>query len=261
MTEHKKLNLVGLIPAAGKGTRLAPFPCPKELFPVGYQDYTIEGVTHRRPKVVSQYLIENIIRAGASKLFMIVGEGKGDLMKYYGCGEQFNADICYLYQDEPRGMPEALALANPWIDSDQTVIFGMPDTIIEPANNFSQLLNFHQQENADLTLGLFQTTSPRKFGMVCTDELNNVVYTVDKPEKSKLTFMWGSACWNHKFSQLIKEVIESNKDGSREIVLGDVFNLAIEKELRVKGCIVEEGKYMDIGTSEELDEALKRFHL
>jgi hypothetical protein len=30
-------GILGIIPAAGMGNRLAPFPCSKELFPVGYQ--------------------------------------------------------------------------------------------------------------------------------------------------------------------------------------------------------------------------------
>ena len=62
-------NLIGLMPAAGKGSRLAPFPAPKELFPIGYQDFLIDGIMHRRPKVVSQYLIENIrIQPGETKV-------------------------------------------------------------------------------------------------------------------------------------------------------------------------------------------------
>ena len=69
-------KIVGIVPAAGKGSRLAPFPCPKELFPVGYQDFEVNGVHQKRPKVVSQYLIENIIDAGAGRILFIVGDGK-----------------------------------------------------------------------------------------------------------------------------------------------------------------------------------------
>ena len=181
----KLQHIVGIIPAAGKGSRLAPFPCPKELFPVGYQDFEVNGVIQRRPKVVSQYLIENIIAAGAEKLLIIVSEGKGDLMKYYADGKKFNADISYLYQEEQRGMPGAIDLAKNWIPG-STVIFGMPDTIIEPNNVFDRLLKFHEKEKADLTLGLFPTTTPSKFGMVELDDNANVTDTIDKPKTSDL---------------------------------------------------------------------------
>ena len=47
----------------------------------------------------------------------------------------------------------------------------------------------------------------------------------------------------------------------KENVLGDVFNLAIERKMKVKGFAAADGKYIDIGTSDELDIALKKFHL
>lgn len=254
-------KIFGLIPAGGKGSRLAPFPCPKELFPIGYQDYEVNGKIQRRPKVVSQYLIENILQAGAQRLAIIVSEGKGDIMKYYGDGHRFGTTITYLYQEEPKGMPEALILADGWIDEADTIIFGMPDTIIEPRDAFQQLLGFHQKEDADLTLGLFHTDLPQKFGMVAIDEHNNVVYTVDKPQDTDLQLMWGCACWNTTFNDLIKEHIRANQHNAKENVLGDVFNEALKRKLRVKGLEIKNGKYIDIGTSDELDAALKKFHL
>lgn len=253
-------SVVGIIPAAGKGSRLAPFPCPKELFPVGYQDYLINGTFHKRPKVVSQYLIENIIASGADIIYLIVGEGKSDIMKYYGNGSRFGVNICYLYQEELTGMPGALALAAPWI-SNSTVVFGMPDTIIEPSDAFNKLVNSHEEYEADLTLGLFPTNTPSKFGMVEIDEKNSVKYTVDKPVTTKLTHMWGCACWSPKFTALLIDFLNNNKFVGKEIVLGDVFNFALESQLRVKGLLFEAGKYIDIGTTDELDSALKKFHL
>src|SRR6185436_17702762 len=154
-------RIVGIIPAAGKGTRLAPFPCPKELFPVGYQDYRVGGEIQKRPKVVSQYLIENIIQSGAERLFLILGDDKHDIMRYYGDGSRFGVPIGYLYQEKLFGLPHALNLVGPWIEG-STVVFGMPDTIIEPTDTFSQLLRFHNHQECQLTLGLFPTGTPQK---------------------------------------------------------------------------------------------------
>jgi len=253
-------KIVGIVPAAGKGSRLAPFPCPKELFPVGYQDFEVNGVHQKRPKVVSQYLIENIIDAGARRILFIVGDGKSDILKYYGNGSKFGIDIAYLYQEELSGMPGALNLAAPWT-KDATVIFGMPDTIIEPSNAFSKLIEFHKKSDAVLTLGLFRTSTPGKFGMVETDADHNVIYTVDKPAATTLSNMWGCACWSPVFTELLSEFLQKNKYTGKEIVLGDVFNYALEKGLCVKGLLFDDGQYIDIGTTDELDSALKKFHL
>jgi len=255
-----KSNIVAIIPAAGRGSRLAPFPCPKELFPVGYQKINIKGEIQNRPKVVSQYLVEDLAKAGAQRIFFILGEGKSDIMRYYGDGQRFGTNISYLYQEELRGMPNAIDLFRPWAD-DVTVLFGMPDTIVEPHNSYQQLLAFHNAEKADLTLGLFRTNNPTKFGMVDIDESNNVTYTIDKPLKSNLQYMWGTACWSQGFTKLLGEFLSKASFNGNETVLGDVFNYALEKKLTVKGLVFENGKYIDIGTTDELNQALKQFHL
>lgn len=252
-------GIVAIIPAAGRGSRLAPFPCPKELFPVGYQDVEIDGVLEERPKVVSQYLLESMVAAGSSRVFIILGEGKADIMTYYGDGRRFGTDICYLYQEELRGMPFAIDLARCWMNDD-TVLFGMPDTIIEPRDSFERLLAFHHESKAQLTLGLFRTGNPSKFGMVETDEHNTVIYTVDKPAQTDLTQMWGTACWSPEFTGLIHRRLVSAYEG-HEIVLGDLFNFALEEGLRVKGLVFDDGQYIDIGTAAELNLALRQFHL
>ena len=260
--DHTQINkkIVGIIPAAGKGSRLAPFPCPKELFPIGYQDFSINGSIQKRPKVVSQYLIENMKNAGASQILIILGAGKQDIMHYYGNGNKFDIPVAYLFQEVLDGMPGALNLGYPWM-KDATIVLGMPDTIIEPANAFDQLLQSHLKSKADLTLGLFPTDNPSKFGMVATDEKNQVKYTIDKPKSTDLTNMWGCACWSPSFTELMKNYLLETKYAGKEIVLGDVFNYAIEKQLSVKGFLFEQGKYLDIGTTNELDLAIKKFQL
>lgn len=258
--ESDKSNIVAIVPAAGRGSRLAPFPCPKELFPVGYQDININGKKEKRPKVVSQYLIENMVSAGANRVFIILGVDKSDIMTYYGDGKRFGTNISYLYQEKLHGMPSAIDLARPWTNND-TVLFGMPDTIIEPKDAFQQLLAYHKSEDAMLTLGLFPTSNPSKFGMVDVDEDGNVVYTIDKPKETQLKNMWGCACWSPEFSELLDKYLQEKGYKGIEIVLGDVFNYALAKKLNVKALVFDQGKYMDIGTTTELDDALKQFHL
>jgi len=253
-------KIVGLIPAAGKGTRLYPFPCPKELFPIGYQEIQLDGLSMQRPKVISQYLVENIINAGARRILLILGEGKHDIMRYYGDGNWFGVDIAYLYQEHLHGMPFALDLAFPWLNN-ATVLFGMPDTIIEPKNAFTQLLTFHRNMDSDLTLGLFKTSNTSKFGMVEMDDENNLIRIIDKPKTTSLEYMWGCGCWSQSFTMLMHDYLRENPFDGKEIILGDLFMHAVSVGLKVNGLVFENGQYIDIGTVEELDIALKKFHL
>ncbi len=253
-------DIVGLIPAAGQGSRLAPFPCPKELFPIGYQDYKVKDKIERRPKVISQYLFEELVMAGAEKVFIILGEGKQDIMHYYGDGRRFGAHVSYLYQEELLGMPFALDLAYPWLNG-ATVVFGMPDTIIEPKDAFVKLLDYHDGVEADLTLGLFATDTPWKFGMVGFDEQHHVTYNIDKPAQTDLEYMWGICCWGPRFTEMMHQFLLDIPVDDREIVLSEVFDEALRQNLNVRAFCFDDGRYIDIGTTEELDTALQKFHL
>jgi hypothetical protein len=53
------------------------------------------------------------------------------------------------------GMPYTIASQREYLQRYDTILMGMPDTVIDPADAFKRLLDLHQQLAADLTLGLF----------------------------------------------------------------------------------------------------------
>ena len=246
-------TLIGIIPAGGRGSRLAPYPGPKELFPVGWQPYVVNGKVHRRPKVISQYLLENMVRAGADRILMVVGEHKYDLLRYYGSGLRFHTSISYLFQEQPRGMVHAIDMAYPWAQGAR-VMLGMPDTIMHPDDAFCHLLAEHESRAADLTLGLFTTNRPEQFGMVDVNRDGLVIAHVDKPRHTRFHLMWGCAVWEPQFTELIRAVLGSSEDlGERsELVLGDAIDEALRRGMRVVGYELPAGLYVDIGTHEGL---------
>jgi glucose-1-phosphate thymidylyltransferase len=255
-----KKELIGVIPAAGKGTRLFPYPGPKELFPIGYQEIEINGEKMKCPKVVSQYLIESFKNSGIYKVIIVLSDNKFDIMRYYGNGNKFKLNIVYTYQEVPTGMPDAIDIAYPWIKG-CTVVFGMPDTIISPNNSLKHLLNFYNNSSVDVVLGCFKTDKPYKFGMVDFEPKTNIVKSIiDKPSKSNLEYMWGIGIWNDRFTEFLHNVLPKMrcKSTGKEIVLGDVFQCAINDGLIIKAYLFLEGRYSDIGTWDEIAEVLKR---
>ncbi len=72
----------GIVPAAGAGSRIQPLAFSKELLPVGSR---LDGATER-PRAVSEYLVERLIRAGAQKICFVIAPGKSDILEYYGGG-------------------------------------------------------------------------------------------------------------------------------------------------------------------------------
>ncbi len=252
-------RLYGVIPAGGRGSRLAPYPGPKELFPIGWQPYSVNGQVHRRPKVVSQYVLEGLIQAGVRQLVVIAGEHKYDLLRYYGSGDRFGAAIAYLFQEEPCGMVHAIDLAYPWVRGAR-IAFGMPDSIVHPPDAFCRILREHQARAADITLGLFTTTHPEKFGMIGVDPTGRVTAHLDKPPHTTLSLMWGFAVWQPTFTELIHEVRLSGRipAGRSELVLGDVIDEALLRGMYVAGVHLGDGFYVDIGTYDEIQEAQRK---
>lgn len=246
-------TLIGVVPAGGKASRLAPYPGPKELFPIGWQPYNVNGEVHRRPKVVSQYVIESMIAAGVTRVLIMVGEHKYDILRYYGSGQRYGVSISYLFQEEPSGMVHAIDLAYSWTKGAR-ILFGMPDTIIHPNDAFSLLLHQHRSQPADLTLGLFTTHRPEKFGMVETDRTGRIIAHIDKPRETALTQMWGFAVWDAAFTELIHEVTNSSAKRG-ELVLGDVIDEALARDMAMVGHHFPDGLYIDIGTYDEIVEA------
>ena len=255
----KKPNVIGLIPAAGTAKRISPLPGSKELFPIGFREVELDGHVQIRPKVISQYLIDNMFTAGASKVWMVLGRGKWDIMQYYGEGDEYGGPIAYLMMNRSWGMPYTLDQAYPWLNH-EVVLFGMPDTIFTPRDAFAQMLKQHFLSKADVTLGVFPTDRPEKLCPVDMNAEGEVTWMVDKPEHSEIKNTWGCACWSQSFTELMHAYLLVQTPPTREIVLADVFREAILKGLKVHSLFFQTGEYIDIGTPDDLVDAVHRFN-
>lgn len=247
-------RLVGIIPAAGVGSRLFPYNGGKELLPVGTQHITIDGKIEERPKIVSQYVIEAMAEAGVEHIIIVTRPAKHNLMDLHLDGKQYGVRISYIVQ-HPTSMAHSIDLAYEWV-KDSTVVMGMPDTIITPSNCIGQLLGHHTEGGAELSLGLFPTDNPSRFGMVKTDENANVIYHKDKPSQTDAKFLWGIAMWEPSFTQTLHKQVGELTSSDKEMALGDVFDTMLRQGKTCRAYQVEGGKYYDIGTYGDYKKAI-----
>src|SRR5437764_6485489 len=124
----------GIIPAAGIGSRIQPLAFSKELLPVGSR---LDGETER-PRAVSEYLVERMMIAGATKLCFVIAPGKSDILEYYSAGFG-RAAACYVVQPQAAGLCDAIFRALPLIHPDEPVLVGLPDTIWFPEDGLRAL--------------------------------------------------------------------------------------------------------------------------
>ena len=91
-----------LIPAAGQGKRIAGLKftgiLPKPLLPV-----------FDRP--IAQYALETSKAMGARKIGFIIGKENRLIEQYFGNGADFDVEVEYFTQAEPKGIGHALMQA------------------------------------------------------------------------------------------------------------------------------------------------------
>lgn len=248
-------TLIGVLPAAGRGSRLGAIPSSKEILPLGFQP-SADSRLGWSPLTAIESHLAGFKAAGIERVVIVLGPGKYDIMEYLGGGQRFGMDLSYVFQETLRGMPFALDLARSWT-RDAEVAFAMPDTIVEPRNSVANLARAHHATGADLSLGLFQTDNPAKFGMVELDAEGEVLGFVDKPKVTDLKWMWGMAVWSSAFSAFMSETLAAIPPGGNEVVLSDVFDSARRNGLRISGVPLNGSKYNDIGTPEEFQRVVQ----
>lgn len=260
-------EVIGLIPAGGQATRLAPLPASKELFPIGFRT-TGEGSL--RPKVVSHYLIESMRLAGIQKVFMILRPGKWDIPSYFGDGAIADINLGYLTVHLPYGVPFTLDQAYPFIRHARVAV-GFPDILFQPEDAFKHLLTRQTRTQADVVIGVVPFDNPSKGGMVDVDAEGRVHKVLEKPLESSLKYSWYIAVWAPTFTEFMHQFLADFKSACaqdngfnsphsiKEIPLGDVIQAAIAAGLRVEAEIFSEGKYLDVGTPDDLIWAVRHF--
>lgn len=172
----------GIIPAAGQGTRLQPLAFSKELLPVGSRRDE-RGV--ERPRAVSEYLVERMLCAGASKICFVISPWKSDILQYYG-GTVGDAAIAYVVQPQAGGLCDAIFRAVPLIRPDEGVMIGLPDTVWFPDDALAAL------PDDRLSFLLFPVDDPALFDAVDCDEAGTVRRIMVKSRDATSRWIWGA---------------------------------------------------------------------
>lgn len=260
-------EVVGLVPAAGMATRLQPFPCSKEIFPVGFTVDDQSGMP--RPKVAAQYLLEKFRVAGITKVFVVIKSGKWDIPQYFREGDLVGLSLAYLVIAGSLGPPDTIDRAYPFIEQTR-VAFGFPDILFGPEDAYARLIRRQEETGADVVLGLHLIEDPRVWDMADCDASGRVRDLVMKPASTTLTHGWCCAVWTPRFSTFLHEFLRADEtkrnmsrlanranDPSGDLAVGVVLQAALKAGLLVQSVKFPGERYLDIGTPENLLKAVR----
>jgi NDP-mannose synthase len=154
-----------VILAGGKGARLRPFTTvfPKPLVPLG-------------DKPIIEILLRRLSRFGFRKVTLCVGHLRELIMAVCGDGSQFGVEIEYSYEEGPLGT--AAPLAN---------VSGLTDPIVVMNGDllttlsFHNILRYHAEQEADITVGVFRRDVKIDLGVVESDKEGRFLNFREKP--------------------------------------------------------------------------------
>jgi glucose-1-phosphate thymidylyltransferase len=162
---------VGVIPAAGHARRLQSPTGSKEMISVG-----------GRPLI--DYLVERLRRANCRELRVVTRPDKQDIVEHT---PEIGARIV---EGTPRSLAESIALGIEGLEPPQAVLVGLPDTIWEPVDGCSRLLE-RLQGDVEVVLGLFESDEPERSDVVLTDETGSVESVHVKAAAPPGNVVWG----------------------------------------------------------------------
>jgi glucose-1-phosphate thymidylyltransferase len=170
----------GVVPAAGRGSRIQPLAFSKELLPVGSR--TENGTD--RPCAVAEYLVERLILGGADKICFVISRGKSDILEYfgdrYGC-----AELAYVVQPQALGLCDAVFRASTVVGTQEDILVGLPDTVWFPRAALGAL------PDTALSFLLFPVEHPEFFDAVVLDG-EQVIEIQVKKQGAASKWIWGA---------------------------------------------------------------------
>jgi dTDP-glucose pyrophosphorylase len=229
--------MLGIVPAAGAGSRLQPLAFSKEMLPVGsaLDEYGVE-----RPKAVSEFLVERMVDAGADRICFVISPEKTDIIPYYA-RHRMAGRLCYVVQEQARGLCDALFRALQVMREDEEVLIGLPDTVWFPVEGYSLL------PPGELSFLLFPVAEPRRFDAVLIDSDGRVKEIEVKADAPRTSWVWGAfrmpAATFRELHALWSE------PGRGDEYVGTLVNAYLRRGGQARGIASGE-RYFDVGTVE-----------
>ncbi|RQH14655.1 nucleotidyltransferase family protein [Bradyrhizobium sp. RP6] len=223
----------GIVPAAGRGSRIQPLAFSKELLPVGSR--RDDGID--RPCAVSEYLLERLILGGADKICFVISPGKSDILEYFG-DHYGTAELAYVVQPDAAGLCDAVFRASTVVGQHEDVIVGLPDTVWFPKAALQSL------PDADLSFLLFPVEHPEFFDAVVLDGEHVTEIQVKQPDAAS-RWIWGAFKMSARGFRELQSLWNARE--RRDEYFGTLVNAYLSAGGRGIGIKAGES-YVDVGT-------------
>ena len=223
-----------LIMAGGRGRRLGDMTqhTPKPMLTIGNSP-------------ILESIVQNFVEQGFYKFYFSVNYLSKKIEDHFGDGKKFGADITYVQESQELGTAGALGLIAEDISSNLIVMNGD----ILTAQNFGDVIEFHQNREADGTMVVRRWSQQIQFGVVDLDG-EAIIDIHEKPMIDKLI--------SAGIYILSKDVIRLVAKGET-IDMPDLFRRSIDRKMKLVAYEMD-GYFTDVGRIDDYDRASRDWH-
>ena len=222
-----------VILAGGKGTRLRPYTTilPKPLMPI--DDMTILEIVIRQLK-----------NNGFNEIIMAVGYLAELIEAYFSDGSKWGVKIRYSRETFPMGTVGPLKIIN---DLHDNFLVMNGDILTNLA--YSNLMDYHQKQNSDLTISIYDKQININLGTLKMNGNDEIFEYVEKP-----TLTYQASMGIYAFNSRVLEYVPEGE----YFDLPQLVNVLLEKKVRVFGYHFKD-YWRDIGRKEDYELALDEY--
>ncbi|SOD64062.1 mannose-1-phosphate guanylyltransferase / phosphomannomutase [Streptomyces zhaozhouensis] len=220
-----------VVMAGGEGTRLRPMTAsmPKPLLPVA-----------NRP--IMEHVLRLLKRHGLNETVVTVQFLASLVKNYFGDGEELGMDLTYAHEEKPLGTAGSVKNAEEALRDDSFLVIS-GDALTD--FDLSDLIRFHRERGALVTVCLTRVPNPLEFGITIVDDEGRVERFLEKPT------------WGQVFSDTVNtgiyvmepEVFDYVEPDTSVDWSGDVFPRLMKEGRPIFGYVAE-GYWEDVGTHE-----------
>ncbi|ASJ03578.1 glucose-1-phosphate thymidylyltransferase [Thermococcus profundus] len=227
-----------LILSGGHGTRLRPltYSQQKQLIPVAN-------------KPVLFYAIEDVIEAGVHEIGIIVGPN-ADQVKKTVLSREWDANIEFIYQGEPKGLAHAILVARDFLGDEDFVMY-LGDNILR--EGIVKHKKYFEKNDFDASILLQEVPNPQQFGVAeLSEDGKTIKRLIEKPKAPPSNL---ALVGIYFFKPVIHEAVRNIKPSWRnELEITDAIQWLIDNGYKV-GWTKVTGWWKDTGKPEDLLDA------
>src|SRR5437764_3788188 len=209
-----------VVMAGGQGSRLRPLTSnqPKPMLPIVGEP-------------MLQHILRLLRRHGFADVVVTVQFLASIIRNFFGDGSDLDLSLSYATEDEPLGTAGSVKNAEHLLDDTFLVVSGDAVTDID----LQEVVRFHREKGAAVTVTMKRVENPLEFGIVITDEKGRVERFLEKPG------------WGEVFSDTINtgiyviepEVLGFVPQGEEFDFAQDLFPMLLQKGLPMYGYVAE----------------------